>query len=108
VRFHSQLYLELPITLAQTTISRVNFAIYENPERRIKIQHPSDWKTEEDTIPHFSVSFIAPTKTNSSTHPTLLRLGVDNLPSPSVSLDNFTNDQIVDVKQPYPLAIELH
>lgn len=90
------------IALAQIS-NIVNFVKYENPSHRIKIMYPSDWKIEEGTVPHFSVSFIAQSKTNSSNPPALLRLGVDNLPSPGVSLENFTQDQINDLKQNYPI-----
>lgn len=91
------------ITLAQSTTTGINFVIYENLKHGIKIAHPSNWKTEEGTIPHFSVSFIAPTKTNSTTPPALLRLGVDSLHSSNVSLAEFTNDEIASVKQEFPV-----
>jgi hypothetical protein len=90
------------IALAQIS-NIVNFVKYENPNHKIKIMYPSDWKIEEGTVPHFSVSFIAPSKTNSNSPPALLRLGVDNLPSPGVLLENFTHDQINDLKQNYPI-----
>jgi serine/threonine-protein kinase len=100
------------MTIRQTTFAQTNnnnnnnSATYENPTYRIKIQYPSDWKTEEGTAPHFSVSFIAPsTRSNSdttTTPPALIRFGVDNLPSGDFSLEDFTNIQITGARQTYP------
>jgi serine/threonine-protein kinase len=99
-------------TLAQTNNynnnnNNNNTVTYENPTYGIKIQHPSDWKTEEDTAPHFSVSFIAPSLTTNNsdrtTPPALIRFGVDNLPSGNFSLEDFTNIQIAGARQTYPI-----
>ena len=88
---------------AQTTDN--TFKRYENPTYGIKLQHPSDWKTEEGTSPHFSVSFIAPqtgSNSDTTTPPALIRFGVDNLPSKDFSLEDFTNVQITGARQTYP------
>jgi eukaryotic-like serine/threonine-protein kinase len=107
--------LSLPTTkiITQTTFAQTNnknnnnnnSTIYENPTYGIKLQHPSDWKTEEGTSPHFSVSFIAPqtgSNSDTTTPPALIRFGVDNLPSKDFSLEDFTNVQITGARQTYP------
>ena len=93
------------ITFAQTNNKNNNSAIYENLNYGIKLQHPPDWKTEEGTSPHFSVSFIAPqtgSNSDTTTPPALIRFGVDNLPSEDFSLEDFTNIQITGARQIYP------
>jgi serine/threonine-protein kinase len=99
------------MTLAQTNKNsgiNSNFVIYENHDHGIKIQYPSGWKVEEGSLPHFSVSFIVPLKNDSSTPPALFRLGVEKLPSHDISLEKFTNEQIADTKQTYPVFTLWH
>jgi eukaryotic-like serine/threonine-protein kinase len=87
---------------AFNTTTSNNFLVYTNPDHRIRIDYPSNWKLDERPYADKFIAYITSTLKNSSdVFPTTITVSVETLKK-NISLDNYTNANLAQAKQSLP------
>ena len=79
-----------------------NFVVYTNPDHRIRIDYPSNWKLDEHPYANKFIAYISSILKNSSdVFPATITVSVETLKK-NISLDNYTNANLAQAKQSLP------